>query len=80
MTWAFFVSGARAMVATSWKVDSSSAEQVSVGLHRRLVLGKGRSAFTKAKALQDAQLQVLHTRAHAHPFYWAAFRLVGDGR
>lgn len=80
VTWAFFVSGARAMVATSWKVDSSSAEQLCIELHRRLVLRNGGSGFAKAKALQRAQLEVMRTPAHHHPFYWAAFRLVGDGR
>jgi len=80
MTWAFFVSGAHTMVATSWKVDSSATAELSVGIHRRLVRGNGACRFAKARALQGAQLQIMRMPAYAHPFYWAAFRLVGDGR
>jgi hypothetical protein len=31
-------------------------------------------------ALRDAQERVRRTRATSHPYYWAGFELIGDGR
>ena len=33
-----------------------------------------------AKALQRSQLDLLAARDTAHPYFWAAFTLVGEGR
>jgi CHAT domain-containing protein len=35
------------------------------------------SKVGRAKALQQAQLAVLHNPQTAHPFYWAPFVLIG---
>jgi CHAT domain-containing protein len=33
-----------------------------------------------AHALRDAQRKLIRNEATAHPFYWAAFVVVGDGQ
>jgi CHAT domain-containing protein len=36
--------------------------------------------MSKAEALRQAALKLLRGRQYSHPFYWAAFVVVGDGR
>ena len=40
------------------------------------MLGAGKTG--KAKALQQAQLQLIGNRSFDHPFFWAPFILVGS--
>jgi CHAT domain-containing protein len=69
--------GARASVLSQWKVDSGATSDLMIDFHRRLTAGKG---VDKPNALRQGC-----TRYHAlprclHPFYWAAFLVVGDTR
>ncbi len=82
LSWALFVAGCPAAVVSQWEVDSASTTQLMVGFHRRLrarSAGRGGSAST-AGALRQAALSVMRTPQYRHPFYWAGFVLVGDGR
>jgi CHAT domain-containing protein/Tfp pilus assembly protein PilF len=67
---AFSQAGAEAIVASLWKVNDQSTRDFMVAFHREL--GRG-----QAVALQRAQRAVLANPATAHPFYWAAFILIG---
>jgi CHAT domain-containing protein len=40
----------------------------------------GQHSMTKAGALQQAALSVMRRPEYRHPFYWAGFVLIGDGR
>jgi CHAT domain-containing protein len=49
------------------------------GFYKHWVSGAGH--VTKAEALREAQLALLHgDSAHAHPFFWAPFILMGNWR
>jgi CHAT domain-containing protein/tetratricopeptide (TPR) repeat protein len=74
MSWALFVAGCPAMVASQWKVESASTTGVMVGLHRRLA-----ESESIAAALREAQIDVMKTPRYEHPFYWASFVLLGRG-
>jgi CHAT domain-containing protein/lipopolysaccharide biosynthesis regulator YciM len=78
LMWAVFVAGAPATLVTQWPVDAASSTALMVEFHRAWNVGSGRTS--KARALQQASLKVLHTRGFSHPFYWAGFILAGDGR
>jgi CHAT domain-containing protein len=80
LTWAFFVAGVPTTVVSQWKVESASTTKLMLGFHRTLKAGEGRvnSGFATARALQHAELQLLHSQQYAHPFYWAGFVVVGD--
>lgn len=74
MTWALFIAGSPATIATSWKIDSASAARFTVELHRGLKQGQSRAA-----ALRRAALVVMKLPGYQHPYYWSAFSLVGQG-
>jgi len=66
--------GARSALATLWTVnDPASAELVSA-FYRELQ----DPTLSKAKALQQAQLELLKDPRYRHPSYWSAFLLIGN--
>jgi CHAT domain-containing protein len=65
--------GARAVMATLWPVAD---ESTGLLMQRFYQLRVG-SRLSKAQALQQAQLELLHGK-YAHPFFWAPFILMGN--
>ena len=92
LTWALFVAGCPTTVVSQWEVDSASTSQLMVEFHKRLKLAvnseqsavsrRARNPFplTKAESLRQAALKLLRSSEYRHPFYWAGFVVVGDGR
>ncbi len=76
LTWALFVAGCPTTVASQWKVSSQSTADLMIDFHRRL---RSNADISPAVALRDAALQVRRNPEYRHPFYWAAFVLIGDG-
>ena len=64
--------GARTVMLSLWDAHDSSTSEFMKAFYANLQTGAG-----KARAAQQAMKDV-RTR-HPHPFYWAAFTLVGDG-
>jgi tetratricopeptide (TPR) repeat protein/CHAT domain-containing protein len=77
LTRAFMYAGTSAIGVTLWSVESSSAENVSVGIFENLTQGQ-----TAATALQQIKLKMISGKAkqpyYRHPFYWAPFVVYGD--
>jgi CHAT domain-containing protein len=73
---AFFHAGARTLVASHWQVPSGATAQLMIGFFDRVgpKLGNG-----LADSLREAQLVLAGQAQTAHPFYWAAFTIMGDG-
>jgi CHAT domain-containing protein len=80
LTWAFFVAGAPTTVVSQWKVESASTANLMLAFHRnfRARNSAGAPEFSTARALQRAEVHLLHTPQYAHPFYWAGFIVVGN--
>jgi CHAT domain-containing protein len=68
---AFFNAGARTLLVSHWEVPSDATRRLMGGV----LAGDGGIA----EALRQAQLALIAQPATAHPFYWAAFTVVGDG-
>jgi len=79
LSWAMFVAGAPATVVSQWKVESASTRELMLGFHQRL-MASSKTKMTKAEALRQAALKLMRNPGASHPFYWAGFVLVGDGR
>ena len=75
LTRAFQYAGARSILASLWNVDDLKTAQMMKSFYTQLQNGK-----SKDEALRTVQLGLLRSRSSSHPFYWAAFTLVGDWR
>lgn len=67
-------SGARGSIGSLWPVDDAATQ----ALMRRFYDGLRDPGTTKGQALRQAQVELLHTPAWRHPYYWAPFILVGN--
>lgn len=77
LTRAFQYAGARAVLASLWVVSDRSTAELMRRFYTRLRAGQ-----PKDVALQQAQRELLRSGdpGLAHPYHWAAFELIGDGR
>jgi len=67
----FLGAGAASLVLSLWRAEDQSTAQLMQIFYTQLLAGQ-----SKAAALRTAQCALL--RAHAHPYFWAPFLLVGD--
>jgi CHAT domain-containing protein len=67
-------SGARSTIASLWSVNDESTALLMNYFYQEL----SQLNRTKAEALRRAQLKVLQQQDFAHPYFWAAFVLVGN--
>jgi CHAT domain-containing protein len=75
---AFLYAGAKSVLGTLWSVaDDPSSAKLMGGFYDYLQQGKSRGA-----ALRLAKLDLINGQSapHRHPFYWAAFVLMGSER
>lgn len=72
----FFYAGARSMLVSHWQVDSQATVRLMTSLFSRLARRRDNKS---AEALRQAQIDLLGDPRMAHPFFWGAFTLVGDG-
>jgi CHAT domain-containing protein len=76
----FFYAGARSLMVTHWSVDDRMAAFLVASTLAEMRQGRGATA-----ALRAAQLSVLNEAGRtlapeaAHPFFWAAFTVIGEG-
>ena len=66
--------GARSVVATLWFINDQASAQLVTEFYRQL----RDPDVSKAKALQQAQVQLLSDRRYQHPGYWSPFLLIGN--
>jgi CHAT domain-containing protein len=72
---AFVGAGARSVIASHWPVpdDYDATKTLITGLF------KGKPGESIGQLLDGAQVQLMDQRETSHPFYWAAFVILGDG-
>lgn len=66
--------GAKAILASLWKVDDESTSQLMTKFYQ----GREKGRLTKIEALQQAQLDLIKSEDYSHPYYWAPFILIGN--
>jgi len=72
---AFLAAGAESLVMSLWSVEDNATNELMQIFYQRLLDGD-----TKIQALRSAQCSLLQRTStnYPHPYFWAAFRLVGD--
>jgi len=82
LSWAMFIAGVPSIVVSQWKVESAGTRDLMVNFHRALISQPeaGKAKMTKTEALRQAALKLMKNAETHHPFYWAGFVLIGDGR
>jgi CHAT domain-containing protein/tetratricopeptide (TPR) repeat protein len=76
---AFFYAGARSLLISHWGVDSYTASILTAGTLKELASAPGNGA---AMALQKSKIALMDDEKrpwNAHPSFWAAFAMVGEG-
>jgi CHAT domain-containing protein len=71
------VAGARSTLLSLWKVDDEATAEFMHRYYRRLKDGEGRS---EALAAVQKEFRNSPIAAWRHPYYWAAWQLLGDWR
>jgi CHAT domain-containing protein len=67
-------SGARSTIASLWPVRDKAAARLMSQFYDNLK----QPNMSKAEALRQAQIQLIHKSDFDHPFFWSAFVLVGN--
>lgn len=66
--------GANSVLASLWSVNDASTAELIPAFFEKLK----NPVFSKAQALQQAQKELLADTQYRHPYYWAAFVLIGN--
>ena len=71
---AFLAAGAASLLISLWPVEDNATNELMKLFYQHLLAGE-----SKVQALRAAQCKLLRQEAgYTHPYFWAAFRLVGD--
>jgi len=71
----FFVAGARALLVSHWQVESAATTRLMSDAFDRF-----NATPDLPDALRRAQNALAENAETAHPFFWAAFTLIGDNQ
>ncbi|MFQ5842745.1 MAG: CHAT domain-containing protein, partial [Thermodesulfobacteriota bacterium] len=79
---AFFFAGARSLLVSHWSVDDRATQTLMTEVFRRYAKGK---TMARSEVLRRGMLAMMKkakgkTAYLAHPFSWASFFLVGEGK
>ncbi len=66
--------GAKSALATLWQISDEATSELIGRFYGEL----RNTSSTKAKALQQAQLELLSDPRYEHPFYWSPFILINN--
>lgn len=70
---AFILAGARSVALSLWNVSDLSTATIMKNFYRNIAGG-----MAVRESLRQAKLQIIRSSSNNHPFYWAAFVLMGD--
>jgi CHAT domain-containing protein len=72
----FLGAGARSVIASHWPVPEKPINATAELIGRLFAAPPGEGA---AQALRGAQVAMMDKPLTSHPYYWAAFAIIGDG-
>jgi CHAT domain-containing protein len=69
-------SGANSTIASLWPVSAKGTTELMKKFYANLT--NSDPEMSRAKALREAQRSLMEQDGYQHPFYWAAFTLIGS--
>ncbi|TVQ44645.1 MAG: CHAT domain-containing protein [Gloeocapsa sp. DLM2.Bin57] len=66
--------GVRSTIASLWEVSDESTSLLMQQFYDQLI----NQGYSKAKALRNAQINLLQQQRYHHPYYWSGFILLGN--
>ena len=72
---AFSVAGSQTILASLWPVGDQGTRILMVSFYKHLMSG-----LSAGEALRAAKISMLKDPKYSHPYFWAAFELLGDWR
>ena len=73
LTIAFIHAGARSLLVSHWDIDSQATVRLMTSMFAS-------HAPTQSGALREAAMAMMSSKdQYSHPYYWAAFTVIGDG-
>src|SRR5262249_39654021 len=70
---ALVLAGSETQVMSLWPVSDEGTRELMIDYYKRLLKGGGRG-----EALRDVRLQMLASKHHQHPYFWASFIQSGE--
>jgi CHAT domain-containing protein len=82
LSWAFFIAGCPSTMVSRWRPQSQAATDLMLEFHRNLRAARQnpKAITSKARSWQMAVKQLLAREEYRHPYHWAGFELLGNGR
>ena len=69
---AFQEAGARYVLSTLWSISDSGTQEFMIRFYKRYLAGT-----PPQQALRDTQFEFIQSKRWSHPYYWAAFVIMG---
>jgi CHAT domain-containing protein len=77
--WAWLVAGTPATVVSRWEMEPAARSKFVAEFYSRAKLNT-RNPTSKTNALRQTVLELRRSTEYHHPYCWAAFAIIGDGR
>lgn len=74
LTRAFMFAGTPSIMSTFWSVNDKSTSVLMKHFYANP------KSMNKFAAMRQAQLEMIGNPEYRHPYYWAAFQVIGDYR
>jgi len=74
LTRAFMFAGTPSIMSTFWSVNDKSTSVLMKHFYANL------KSMDKFAAMRQAQIEMIRSPEYRHPYYWAAFQIIGDYR
>ena len=68
-------SGVKSVIGTLWFINDQASSELITKFYNNLFSHK---TISKAKALQNAQIELINTKQYRHPYYWSSFLIIGN--
>jgi CHAT domain-containing protein/Tfp pilus assembly protein PilF len=78
-SWSWLVAGSSSTLVSRWELNSTARTHFLSDFYAKAKLNS-RVPLSTTGAVRQAMLKLRHSSDYHHPYYWAGFAMIGDGR